>query len=141
MAPVGDDMTRTDLEGRVLSLLLDGEAVGLETLRKQLSLAKVTRREFTGVGFFSTLEVPEHLPRLSFSGQIAFGDVQLGCKPLKDGAGFVLFLEDGELAVLEAYTYGDDFWPDSLGKSDDTTKYEVSYFGRERDFGALAPHI
>ncbi|MGD1935709.1 MAG: hypothetical protein ACFB0Z_14625 [Candidatus Phaeomarinobacter sp.] len=127
---------------RVLTLILDGEVHGLDVLRKQLDLAQVTRREFTGRGFFSTLAIPEDAPRLNYLGGAAIGDVQLTSSLLENGAGFVLFLEHGVLDELECYTCGDDSWPDSLGKSDTASRYELSYWDSEnRGFGDLASHL
>lgn len=135
-------MNLTELETRVLRLILDGEAQGLEILRKQLDRAQVTQREFTGVGFFSTLAIPEDAPLLDFAGRVAIGDVSLASGLLENGAGFVLFLEHGALDQLECYTHGDDWWPDSLGKSDKAGEYELSYCDpKNRDFGDLALHL
>jgi hypothetical protein len=119
----------TPLEAEVLSKLLAGDDPILRTLREQLALARVTEREFTGVGFFTTFEVPASAPRAPCSGR-AFGDVTARLDGLAHGAGFVLFLENGHLVMLEGYSY-DEEWPDEI------TGFEVSYASAERDLRGL----
>jgi hypothetical protein len=73
----------------------------------------VTQREFSGAGFFTYLEVPKEAPRIQMTGRIYFGDVHAQLPNLNNGAGFVLFIKDGKLELLEGYTYGEP-WPDRI---------------------------
>lgn len=52
------------LEHAVLERLLDREGPTFEILRAQLAATWVVDREFTGVGFYTTLAVPHEAPRL-----------------------------------------------------------------------------
>lgn len=84
----------------------------LEALRAQARSARVSR-ETTGVGFFVTFELPPDAPvleRVDFE----LGDVHAVVKGLERGAGFVLFIRDGRLSMLEGYSY-DEPWPDPPG--------------------------
>jgi hypothetical protein len=74
-------------------------------LEQQFDMAAVTNRENTGGGFFTTIEVREDAPRVN-------GPRVLGCETharvegLTHGLGFVLFMEDGRLHLLEGYAVG-----------------------------------
>src|SRR5262249_45426648 len=104
----------TELERAVLDMLLAGETPALAILRQQLDQAAVQSREFSGVGFFTHFTIPPAVPRLPLSDRLIFGAVEAELNSLAHGAGFVLFVEDGKLSMLEGYTY-DEPWPESLG--------------------------
>jgi len=98
------------LERAVLEKLLHGDAPMLEALRAQARSARVSR-ETTGVGFFLTFELPPDVPvveRVDFE----LGDVHAVLEGLERGAGFVLFVRDGRLSMLEGFSY-DEPWPDA----------------------------
>lgn len=100
----------TELEGAVLDALLDGPGEALAGLRQQAQAAQVTKRERTGVGFFTTLDVGP-APAIGETSPFRLGDVVVDLEGLDDGAGFVLFIRDGRLSMLEAYTFGNEPWP------------------------------
>ena len=102
----------TELERAVLSKLLDGGHPVLAQLRSQLRGCRVTRREFSGVGFFTTLEVNKDAPRVGDK-TIRIGDVVADIEGLAHGAGFVLFIDHGKITMLEGFTY-DEPWPDTI---------------------------
>lgn len=102
----------TQLERSVLEKLLDGDHPLLGQLRQQLVSCAATERELTGCGFFTTFLVHpsfKTLPDLTFT----FGDVDAKIAGLTFGAGFLLYVTDGRLDVLEGYCYG-ELWPDSI---------------------------
>lgn len=103
----------TALENQVLDMLLNGELEGLRILREQLKVAKVLSREMTGVGFFIEFEIPPEVRRLSQRQPFELGDVDGNASNLEHGVGFVLFVKDGQLRMLEGYTY-DEPWPSEL---------------------------
>jgi hypothetical protein len=123
-------MTLSPLEQQVLEKLLAGIHPLFPLLRDQLAKTMVTEREFTGVGFFTTLAVAPEVPRLSPSQSFAFGDVGATIPGLDAGAGFVLFIADGALHLLEGYSY-DEPWPDSA------ESFELAYLNPTRDFTGL----
>ena len=103
------------LEAAVLEKLLDGDHPVLTALRHQLPGTRVTSRELTGVGFFTTFSVAAGpLDRAPIVRAI-FGDVVATIPGLAHGAGFLLYLEDGLLHMLEGYTYADaEPWPERI---------------------------
>ncbi len=104
------------LEERVLEMMVrqlkDNRA---RYLREQIRSARVVKRTFTGVGFFTEIEVPETCtpvpgePRFHLSGVSGAGP------KLQHGIGFVLLVERGRLRQLEGFTY-DEPWPADLGE-------------------------
>jgi hypothetical protein len=119
----------TDFERAVMTKLVDGEHPVLRELQKQLELSSVRKREKTGVGFYLYLEVPESVCMSSLD--LKLGDVIADIAELKHGAGFVLYVKNGRLNMLEGYSY-DEPWPDSI------SKYSVKYEnGDQRDWMEL----
>jgi len=95
----------TDLERAVL------RSIGSETprlataLERQVARAAVTGRKNGGAGFFTTMLVPGSVPPVG--GPRVLGDeTQARAAGLKDAMGFVLFMEDGRLSLLEGYVLG-----------------------------------
>jgi hypothetical protein len=116
---------------QVLQMLLAGDDPALAILRSQLEVAKRRPRENTGVGFFIHFDVPQEAPRLPGNPSIKFGDVIAEMEGLQHGAGFVLFIDNGVLAMLEGYTY-DEPWPEKV------STYELKYMGgKTRDLTVL----
>jgi hypothetical protein len=60
--------------------------------------------------------------RLPNRKRITLGDVNAEVEGLKFGAGFVLFISDGKLEMLEGYSY-DEQWPTEI------KKFVLSYAG------------
>ncbi len=124
----------TPLESEVTEWLLRGDEPILAELRKQFSMAKVLSRELTGKGFYLKFEIASDAQRLleALNAKPSFylGDVEAQIDLLKSGAGFVLWITDGKLDLLEGYTFGEE-WPTQV------TKFELKYLGGDRDWIAL----
>lgn len=103
------------LEQAVLDKLLSGDHPALSTLRAQAAQARLVGRELSGVGFFCSFEVPPEAPRLEPPGSFDIGDVNADVSGLKHGAGFVLFIRNGRLDMLEGFSY-DEPWPQAIGQ-------------------------
>ncbi len=101
------------LEQAVLDKLLTGNEPELISLRAQAHRARLRSRRETGAGFVSYFDVPPDVDRLGRS-TFHFGDVNATMKGLSHGAGFVLFIKDGQLDRLEGYSY-DEPWPSKVG--------------------------
>lgn len=110
-----------DFEKSVMEELLEGNGDTLKTLRKQYEISTVKSREFTGVGFFTTFGVPENVPYLESSKSFQFGDVVGQIEGILNGVGFVLYVKDGRIHMLEGYTYGSEKWPEKI------TNYKLSH--------------
>ena len=118
------------IEEAVLTKLLTGNLPLLIQLQQQLEGCSVATRDLTGFGFYSTLDVPENIPRTpGLNGK--FGDVIGEIPGLPSGAGFLLYVKDGVLDMLEGYSY-DEPWPQSI--EDFNLKYTT---GDGRDWAAL----
>ena len=127
-----DELELSSLEKSVLAKILEGNHPILEDLRIQLENIKAIKREFTGYGFFTTFLVSSESIKSRISGlSFAFGDVTAQIDDLEHGAGFVLFVENGAIHVLEGFSY-DEKWPETL------TNYELNYINDfARDFSGL----
>jgi hypothetical protein len=99
-----------EIERQAMEYLLRGDHPLLATLRGQLAAARVTGREFTGVGFFTRFDVPPTASRLPSPRRIVISDVHADVAGLQHGAGFALFVEGGVLDTLECFIY-EKAWP------------------------------
>lgn len=85
-------------------------------------------REATGVGFFTTLVIGDGAePAPVKPGQMDLGDVTAVIDGVEHGVGFVLFVNDGVLDVLEGFSY-DEPWTD-LSASYHVTPGGVAHSG------------
>lgn len=78
----------------------------------QANSARLGKRELTGVGFYCTCEIPSEIERLALK-TFTIADVNAELNKLSHGAGFVLFIAEGALDVLEGFTY-DEPWPEKI---------------------------
>lgn len=120
-----------DLEREVMNRLLDGEDEVLAVLREQYEGVRVRKREMTGAGSFTYFAVRDDAPRALKGKTFSFGDVAAQVPQLQNGIGYALFVQDGALDMLEAYTF-DERWPRRV------QDFQVVYRGRQgRDLAAL----
>ena len=119
-----------DLEQAVLDKLLAGDHPALSTLREQARRAQLVGREYTGVGFFCDFQVPGDVPVVS--GDFHISDVVGELHGLAHGTGFVLFVRDGRLNMLEGFTY-DEPWPQEIGQ------FTLTYESEPRDLSLPGP--
>jgi hypothetical protein len=102
------------LEEAVVDMLLAGEHPSLAKLRAQLPVAAVRSRQSNGEGFFVEFDLPADVERPSIRQKsLHIGDVKATLPELKRGAGFILFVREGRLAMLEAFSF-DEPWPEHL---------------------------
>ena len=105
--------TMNELERGVTDLLTAGDHPVLERLRRQLESVRVVGRTYTGVGFYTDLEVDHDVPRVTAPLNFELDDVWAKMDGLQNGVGFVLFVREGVASLLEGYTI-DEPWPDRL---------------------------
>ena len=117
------------LEKDVMEMLLQGENSVLAMLYQQYLISTVKKRELTGVGFFTTFVVPERISSVT-NESFTLGDVVAEADGLKHGVGFVLFVTNGIIDMLEGYTY-DEPWPDKI------INLQLSYMKDKRDLSSL----
>jgi hypothetical protein len=119
-------------ENKVMEKMLDGNVDILCTLRKQFKMARVESRIFTGVGFYTQYSIPKEAPIIKEAKSFQLGDVIGEIEGVPGGVGFVLFIKEGAIHLLEAYTYGEYEWPESI------TNYKLSYIsGDNRDLDKI----
>ena len=94
-------------------MILRGEDEIRFVLRQQMQQLQVSSREFTGAGFFSNFVVDPAARRITGRPTLTLGNVEGTATNVSHGLGFVLFVKDGALSMLEGYTY-DEPWPDEL---------------------------
>lgn len=124
-----------DLEAAVLDKLLAGDNPALALLREQRRRICVKKREYSGVGFFTEFELRQGAPRLPISTPIRFGDVLAELDGMEHGAGFILFIDNGFLTMLEGYSNANENWPEEL------SSFRLSYWGLQRDLSAFSHRI
>lgn len=122
----------TALERAVIASLLSPEHPVTEALRYQADHCRIASREFTAVGFYTALEVPQDAPPAPVApGRLNLGDVTAVIDGLDHGAGFVLWIEDGVLQVLEGFSY-DEPWPQEI-RGFDVQAGGVNHHGTRTD--------
>ena len=102
-------------EKAVLDALLEKRHEPFATIRQQLAHVTVTKREFTGVGFFTEFALPVDAPVRRDLPDDTIGDVGAEFLGLQHGAGFLLFIRGGRVSMLEGYTYG-EAWPSNTNE-------------------------
>jgi len=117
----------TSFEQAVLDMLLTGDHQALVTLRAQAEMAQLSNREYTGVGFFCSFDVPPDAPIVTEQGNFQIGDVHGELEGLEHGAGFVLFMRGGRLDTLEGFSY-EEPWPPAVNH------FTLTYLDEPRKF-------
>jgi hypothetical protein len=97
--------TFTDLELAALHSIFSETPELAAGLERQLVVATVAKRENSGGGFFTTIAVADDVPRVS-SPKVLGYETQARVAGLEHGLGFVLFMEDGRLHLLEGFAWG-----------------------------------
>lgn len=106
-------MKHKELANQVMKMLLSGDEEVLLTLREQYKRAVVVSEENTGVGFFIRYQVDSAI-RIGeeFKTTFQIGDIDGEIDGIDGAVGFVLFIKDGYLTMLEGYTNVIDKWPE-----------------------------
>jgi hypothetical protein len=95
----------TDMERAALhSIFAETPKVEAE-LRRQLERAIVAKRENSGAGFFTSIEVSSDVPAVCTEAVLGYETMAHVCG-FQHAVGFVLFMSDGRLSMLECYTFG-----------------------------------
>lgn len=67
--------------------------------------AEVTRRENSGGGFFADIDVPDDVPPVDCPNTLGHA-THARVEGLEHGLGFVLFMREGKLDLLEGHAWG-----------------------------------
>lgn len=99
---------------QVMDMLLNGTDEVLLLLKKQYKGAKNVSIETNPVGFFVDFEIDEfQINSNKFENTFQIGDVAGDLEHMEDAVGFILFVKDGFLKMLEGYTNASEEWPDN----------------------------
>lgn len=95
----------TALEAAILGCLAARHQ--LPALTAQVQACRVSQREYSGAGFFTTLEIPASVAILPRDIRRPFDGCEIEAPGLTDGASSLLFVRKGRLHFLEVHTWGD----------------------------------
>jgi hypothetical protein len=127
-----DKRSLSKFENDVINKLLSGDNETIKILRNQFEKSVINEKEYTGHGFYINFSIPDFIEKTK-NEKFQIGDVGANIEGLKHGVGFLLFVKNGMIDFLEAYTYGEEF-------PVDFNKYELFYInfkGEKRDFSNL----
>jgi len=111
LAPPVDWEAYEKFAREALAALSSGDHPDAALLRRQLANAVFAELDYTGAGFFLTLEVRENTTPLSRSGVI--GDVHAEAPGHEAPLGLLPFIRNGMAQILECFAFAD--WPDDIG--------------------------
>ena len=105
-------MNHTEFEKKLMEMLLMGDDPVLKALRNQYYNSTVESTKFTGAGFYTNLKVNADIPPLVGGKTFRINDIDASFGDIKEAIGFILFIKEGYLLMLEGYTLASDIWPD-----------------------------
>lgn len=95
-------------ENDVITAIIKKETEISENLYEQYIHSNVVSREFTGYGFYTAYAVdPKY--KIKTIKNAMLGEINASINDLKHGAGFILYISDGLIDMLECYTYDESF--------------------------------
>ncbi len=95
-------------ENDVMTAIIKKESGISKNLYAQYIHSNVVSREFTGYGFYTTYAVNQKY-KIKTIKNAMLGDINASINDLKHGAGFILYINNGLIDVLECYTYDENF--------------------------------
>jgi hypothetical protein len=124
-------MEFTTLERAAIETLLSKSMEGIDVLMAQFAASSVVKREYTGVGFYTTISVPRSVPPVTLTASLQEHLLNGATGLVRDPSlviSFHLWVVEGYLACLEAVELVGGGWPP------DESKIEVvgSYIDRAR---------
>ena len=133
------NMKHKEIIKNVMEKMLFGSDELVGELKEQYKDLKIVSVEDTGVGFYVDFETENNtvkaLDEKVFLQKFQIGDVYGNVEGIIDAVGFILFVKDGFITMLEAYTNGIDSWPDDKD-------IELIYdSGKERNIEELKKRI
>lgn len=95
-------VTQEELESMAIELFLSYGDVESNELLVQSKHLQVKERDFTGLGFFTCFSAPENLAVGTIGKR--YDGLSVNFKNSKDYLSFILYVTDGYIDCLEAYT-------------------------------------
>lgn len=109
-------MTHIEFEKILMNILLNGDNEILKKLRKQYELSEVISREISNYGFFTMFKIPENMDLGISNFKFHIGDIDGKVNDIDYAIGFILFIENGYISMLEGYCNVMDEWPKDYSK-------------------------
>lgn len=107
-------MKHIRLANQVMTMLLDGNDEVLLMLRKQYKKSVVVSEEYSEVGFYIDYQIDKGLKVSDeYNGTFQIGDVDGEVNNINEALGFILYVKNGYLTMLEGYTNIIDSWPET----------------------------
>lgn len=104
-------MEHAEFEMKLMEMLLSGDDEVLNKLRKQYEVAKVVSREISDVGFYTSFLVENRSDLCIKDKSFHIGDVDGNIDGIEGAIGFVLYVKNGYITLLEGYTNIVNKWP------------------------------
>lgn len=110
-------MKHTGLANQVITMLLNGNDEVLLMLMEQYKKSVVVSEEYSEVGFYIDYQIDKEL-RISdeYHDTFQIGDVDGEVNNIKEAVGFILYVKNSYLTMLEGYTNIIDRWPETDSK-------------------------
>ena len=125
-------MKHIKLAETVIEMLLSGEEEVLYILRKQYESARVISEKESETGFYIDYQVDEKLKLTdNFNCTFQIGDVDGTVDGIDEAVGFLLYIKNGYLIMLEGYTNIIDKWPER------DSQIKLEYDAKIRDYSIL----
>jgi hypothetical protein len=105
-------MKHAEFEKKIMEMLLAGDDPVLQALRNQYHNSTPERMEFTGAGFYTMFKVSVDTPPLASRKSFEINDINASFGEIREAFGFIIFVREGYLSMLEGYTLASDVWPD-----------------------------
>jgi hypothetical protein len=109
-------MEHVEFEVKLMEMLLSGDDEILNKLMKQYEVAKIVSREFSDAGFYTSFLVENISDLCIMNKSFHIGDVDGNIDGIENAVGFVLYVKNGNITLLEGYTNVVDIWPKSYEK-------------------------
>lgn len=127
------DMEHIELVNQVIKMMLVGDDEVLMLLKKQFESAKIISEEVEEAGFYINYYVDKfEIMSEQFNNTFQIGDVDGEVNGVEGAIGFILYVKNGFLIMLEGYTNVIDKWPNANDQI--ILKYDT---GETRDYKAL----
>jgi hypothetical protein len=126
-------MEFTKLERAAIETILAKPMEGIDVLRMQFDASSVIKREYTGVGFYTTVSVPRSLPPVTVNAELQdhlIGGASGLVKDPRVVISFHLWVVEGYLKCLEGVTVAGGGWPDESKIQVFASYYAKSLTGR-----------
>lgn len=125
-------MDHNKLANIVMEMLLRGNDTVLAILREQYKGARIVSEKYNNVGFYINYQISDApiIPN-EYNTTFQIGDLEGTVDNIDSAVGFVLFVKNGYIIMLEGYTNLLNQWPES------DSQVELQYSTGQRDYESL----